>query len=392
MLLRRLVFALGLASMALALFGGPLPSARAAPAAMLAAAPAATAFGPPREVGKVTLAETSIDGPALWSGYRSGPQGTQWNVLAWTGTDATHRLTVMTSTDGIHYSDKRTLNETSFTHPAVTAVAVGGNNKVVLAWTGNDAHHSLNILYDVYGASPQKLTLWNENSFAAPGLQVLEESPRSQTPGKVYLVLAWAGTDANHSLNTLRFDLAAGLARADKVTLPAQYNSEVGPELGTDPTGAQLTSEAAPLFMTWAYRTPVNRMDALVSFDGLHWYTVTEAFHIAFPNDPTVHPPVPREWSAATPSIQAFVLRQSSGAGAPLTVWAWTGIDAAHSVNVLADVLSINGSPQKATLTETALGGPAVGGNILYGSNDEFVVAWTGTDAQHHLNIARIAV
>ena len=383
MRLRRVGLALGLAVVgtALALLG-ILTSATSV--ATAAPATSTSMFSPPREVSKVTLADTSIDGPAFWVGAR---EGAQWEVLAWTGTDAAHHLNVMTSTDGVHYSNKRILPETAIARPAVT---VTDDKRVVLAWTGTDAHHSLNILYDVYGASPQKLTLWNENSFAGPGIAVIATDVPEGS--KVYLELAWAGTDSNHTLNTLRVDVAAGLTRDVKVTLPAQYNSAVGPWLGSDHTGAQFTSEGAPLLLTWAYRTPVNRMDALVSFNGVQWYTVPEAFAVAFPNQPSPHPPLPREWSDATPSMQAFVLRVASdGAQAPLTVWAWRGIDAAHSVNVMADVLSINGSPQKTTLAETALGGPAVGGNVTLPVR-EILVAWTGTDAQHHLNIARIAV
>ena len=375
----RLSFALLVLAVVLAAVGlSGASGASAAPAARATAATSAATVSPPHEVGKVTLADTSIDGPALWSGPRGVPPYGTWAVLAWTGTDPAHHLNVMTSTDGIHYGNKRVLNETSFARPAVTVT----DGRMVVAWTGTDAHHSLNILYDVYGARPKKLTLWDENSFAAPAIQ-----PAG------YLVLAWAGTDANHTLNTLRIDTAAGLKRDVKLTLPALYNSKVGPGLGSDHTGVQFTEELAPLLLTWAYRTPVNRMDALVSFYGVKWYTVPEMFAVAFPNQQQAHPPQPREWSDATPSIQAFVSASPGGRPTPLTVWAWRGIDPAHSVNVQIDTLSLNGSPQKVTLAETALGGPAVGEKPSSSATPgEFLVAWTGTDPAHHLNIARIGV
>jgi hypothetical protein len=325
-------------------------------------------------VSKVTLADTSIDGPAFVVG--SSHPGL-FVVLAWTGRDAAHHLNLMISSDGVHFGNKRTLNETAFAHPAVAETDDG---RVVLAWTGTDAHHSLNILFDALGAGPKKVTLLDENSFASPGIQV---------QGGL-LVLSWAGTDANHSLNSLTFGIAAGLAPGTKVTLPNQFNSEVGPGLGTDVTGAQFASETAPLLLTFSFGTPMSLMDALISFDGSKWLTIPQAFATAFPNGPPAHADFPREFSAATSSMEGFVLNVTGDGQAPLLVLAWTGIDAAHSVNVWADVFGLSGSPQKLTLTETALGGPGVGGNVFTPAS-EFLVAWTGTDAQHHLNVALLA-
>ncbi len=46
----------------------------------------------------------------------------------------------------------------------------------------------------------------------------------------------------------------------------------------------------------------------------------------------------------------------------------------------------------KALLPETALGGPAMGFAERSPTTYQFVVAWTGTDGAHHLNIAVIGV
>jgi hypothetical protein len=63
---------------------------------------------------------------------------------------------------------------------------------------------------------------------------------------------------------------------------------------------------------------------------------------------------------------------------------AWTGTDAAHHLNVQCTTLF----PQfpdpahtKTVLSETALGAPG------FVSNE---IAWTGTDAAHHLNVAQL--
>src|SRR5262245_49816420 len=67
----------------------------------------------PALLSSVTLNETSIDGPAL---YASAPR-VAGATIAWTGMD--HRLNVMKSADGLRYSDKLIINETSDMRPAV---------------------------------------------------------------------------------------------------------------------------------------------------------------------------------------------------------------------------------------------------------------------------------
>ena len=71
----------------------------------------------------------------------------------------------------------------------------------------------------------------------------------------------------------------------------------------------------------------------------------------------------------------------------------WTGTDAAHHVNVLyANTLSQwTTTFAKATLPETAVGGTAVG-FVLAPPDQQMLVAWTGTDSLHHLNVARVGV
>ena len=160
---------------------------------------------------KTTLPETSIDGPALASiGNES--------VLAWTGTDAAHHLNVETSTDGLHYGNKLVLSQTSPFRPDVALATQGG--AVAVAWTGTDANHSLNVLFDVYSSSPKKLTLRNETSFTAPALLI--------GPG---FFLAWTGTDANHSLNILQLsETSSGVVPGTKTVL--SDSSDAGPHMG----------------------------------------------------------------------------------------------------------------------------------------------------------------
>lgn len=85
------------------------------------ASPQPTPAGSAQEQRKVTLDDTSIDGPTLWTN-----------------------------------------------NPAQGAQA--GSPAAVLGWTGTDSNHSLNVLVGPYSSSPQKLTLWTENSFTSPAL------------------------------------------------------------------------------------------------------------------------------------------------------------------------------------------------------------------------------
>src|SRR5690349_16017541 len=69
--------------------------AQAAQAAPLAA---------PHLTSKQILGETSIDGPGLTKNI-VGHEGESTMVLAWTGTDAQHRLNLLTNTNGTTWTN-----------------------------------------------------------------------------------------------------------------------------------------------------------------------------------------------------------------------------------------------------------------------------------------------
>jgi IS605 OrfB family transposase len=81
-----------------------------------------------RLLTKITLPDTSVDGPALSSVYV--PSGTSESALAWTGTDASHQLNVETSSDGLHFAHKVTLDETSPYRPDVALALVRTNDTI----------------------------------------------------------------------------------------------------------------------------------------------------------------------------------------------------------------------------------------------------------------------
>ncbi len=339
MRLRKMLWAMGIAllGVALALFSSMAP---------VGAAPA-TVFGPPTEGAKVTLGNTSIDGPALWT----SATGSTRAVIAWTGTDAAHRLNYMTSGDGLTFTNKHILNETSPFRPTIAAVSSDTNPSIELAWTGTDAAHHVNLLSGTPGLGFTKATL-RETSFTAPSLAL--------NGGTVYL--AWAGTDANHSLNVVPILWRGGLSIGDKVTLP-QFSSISRPNIAFDPNDNTLIL---------SYAAQSGRISFATSTDGIHW-TVPASSPLM-------------EWSAVGPSMVGF-----DSNNMPRHFLAWRGIDPAHSLNVQYTE-GFPGWPlqdTKATLNETAFGGPALG---WVGVSRQVLVAWTGTDAAHHLNVAVISM
>jgi hypothetical protein len=290
---------------------------------------------------KMKLPETSIDGPALASiGNES--------VLAWTGTDSAHHLNVETSTDGLHYGNKLKLNQTSPFRPDVALATQGG--AVAVAWTGSDANHSLNVLFDVYGSSPKKLTLRNESSFTAPALLI--------GPG---FFLAWAGTDANHSLNILQLsETSSGLAPGTKTVL--SHSSDAGPHMA---------------------RSSATVMDLMWSARG------TQQLKIATGTAPALLQP---NFQTGTPIAETSAFAPDSFAlgpfiGAGNQEWmGWTATDSHLNLQSTMTFPSFpNPAATKTTLADTSIGGPAVSFNSAVNKN---LLAWTGTDPLHHLNIA----
>lgn len=331
------------------------PETHAAPAI------AQQAIGRPMEGAKVTLAETSVDGPAIWTISGSAPNGPPRVVLAWTGTDLEHHLNYMTSTDGLHYGAKHTLSETSSFRPSVTEIVdfEGGPQFIVLAWTGTDELHTLNVLYvDVLTNQPvAKLTLTGETSFTAPAVAAHCCAPASE------LRLAWAGTDQQQTLNVI------SISADRKVTAKTIL-------FGLTSIAAPYLNDAAPVFDTWllawaGFNRRINFAESIVGGPGT-W---------------NVRSPL-AEFSGSGPSMIAL---PSGNVPSHWVAWSGTFRDTAHHLNVQY-TQSFPAWPTdtaKTTFAETCLGGPELGS---LGVSGQTLVTWTGTDLAHSLNVARILV
>jgi hypothetical protein len=297
------------------------------------------------EGAKVTLAETSIAGPGF-----DGP------VIAWTGTDAAHHVNFRTGSGNLSFPNKTTLPETSPFGPAISMLPTPGGTppNFALAWTGTDANHSLNVESFPGGI---KLTL-HETSIATPALAF------GNLNGTARLLLAWTGTDANHSLNVLPLTPAgSGSFAVGTKTVLSQFSSNAGPSLSVNHIAADLTTT---FVLGWSARASRQ----------LNFAETTDAVKFTSP----LSSPLPQT-SANAPQFEA-----SSASDVCVS---WTGTDATHHLNVQCTT-SFPQFPApaatKTVLPETALGAPG----LAFTSNTTANIAWTGTDAAHHLNVAAL--
>ncbi len=307
----------------------------------------------PAEQSKLVLNDMSVDGPALWTSNANAPNLGLASVLAWTGTNAQHSLNIMESSDGVHYGGKVTFAESSATRPAVAAQGVP--TTVVLAWTGTDSIHSLNLLCrgpacGVGYSGARKFTL-PDTSIASPGLT---------TFGAGFL-LAWTGTDARHSLNVMPFNLTttgSGFQLGAKRIL-GMFSSVADPSVAVNPHTKQV-------LLSWSASTPLDELMFATSTDGIGW-SGAQSLNEASGSGP-------HGFAVSTISMPAYWMT-------------WTGMDRAHSVNVRY-TQSFPQWPVGAnmtTLPEAAFGGTVLG---YVGETGVTTLAWTGTDAAHHMNIA----
>src|SRR4051794_679668 len=158
---------------------------------------------------KVTLDDTSLDGPAL--AFGNGRL-----FLAWTGPDAGQHVNVSSSTNHTTFENKVVLNESSPFGPALSF----GNGRAFLAWVGREPIQRLNLMSSTDGVNWENKTTLDEHAAAGPSLSFID--------GKLYLL--WVGTDPNRSLNVT--ESRDGITFTNKKTFP--NSSEFHPALAND--------------------------------------------------------------------------------------------------------------------------------------------------------------
>jgi hypothetical protein len=310
-----------------------------------------------REVQKMVLAAQSIDGPAMWvrppaatTGSSAGRIG---GVLAWTDTGQYHRLHIMTSPDGLHYDRDLLLPANAIARPSVTVAPVRDAEVVILAWTGIDPGHRLNVMYDALGR--QHVLTLPQGSPYAPSLALFG--------GRLWLV--WTGLESSHALHIRALALDGQGVVAGAETILGEYRSLAAPSLAPDALQHQL-------LLTWAAKADSPWLSLAASPDGTHWHL----------------PPatLPTQASSVGSTIMALPSPQPQ---LPAYAWAWSGTDRWHPIRLALALEMQDWSAPVTTLTEWCLGQPALG---YVGSAHQILLAWTGIDPRHTLTIAVMQV
>lgn len=310
---------------------------------------------------------------------------------------------------------KIVLPETSYDGPAFwtqggpSSPESGLYTRMYIAWTGTDTRLNFMGINDATGISLLPKKTLNETSFVRPAIARADKGA---------VVIAWTGMDAGHHLNVL-YD--AGGTTPTKLTL-WQDSSFTSPALtvlddntimlawaGTD---AGHSLNVLPLSFTdhglvpgakvtlWDFHSlgqpdivggPSTGLTSPTAFL-LGWADMSSQ-RIAWATSPDgktwTQQPAFHETSGFAPSLMVLPEQPEM----PLNWLAWTGTDAGHHVNVLY-ALSLNEfttNNVKATLAESAVGGTVVRWNY-HGIGKQMYIAWTGTDKAHHLNIATIDI
>jgi len=318
-----------------------------------------TSFGQPTEGTKVILDDTSIDGPAIAVTYAPT------TALAWTGTDTDLHLNIMTSSDGLHYLNKHILPETSLWRPALAFVDSGRGapyGTLVIAWTGTDPNHTLNVEFIKTPdfTITRKVTLWGESSFTAPALATVNGDISSD------IYLSWAGTDPHHTVNVMHLSTNSDTTTK---TIKWGWNSVSRPNLSTDPSAS-----GTGLILAWT--GPNNQIYFANSTDRVTWTMPATS-------------PLSRQTQWA-PTIIAF---NATALPTHWLAWAGNGTSPTGNLNVqyTQSYPGWGDANSSGSLDETAISSPALAYNGN-GTTRQLLFGWTGTDDYNHLNVAIITV
>lgn len=275
---------------------------------------------------KRTLDEISDHGPVLATTNDK-------LLLGWVGTP-NHKLNFLTSDDGICFSNKTTLRDTS---PASLSLAVFDNTFFV-AWTGT-GQGNLNVMQSTDGRNWTDKVSLRETSASAPSITVATHKKDGGTEHTLYL--SWRGK-GNNRLNILRS--TDGKNWHDKFVLDETSTS--GPSIAG-------YGESGGLLLAW--RGTGN--------NALNVVSVSEDFSLS--NKVTL--------SDSTNAKPCLVVDRKC------VYLAWRGMDSALNVLQSEDGKKWD---SKVTFDERCIGGPVLttfGYHILW--------SWTGTDGRINMLI-----
>lgn len=175
--------------------------------------------------------------------------------------------------------------------------------------------------------------------------------------GVIYI--AWAGTDPGHTLNV-----------AHSVGLTGTFTTPVTPFKGGVNTndGVALAAFNGRLYLAWTGTDSGHTLNVASSADGVSWNPPALPFKKPGSQN--------SDWGPALASFNGRLYL------------AWTGTDSNHTLNVASSTDGVHfGSPAlpfvgEGRETDSA---PAL---AVAGTPEKLYIAWTGTDTQHHINVA----
>ena len=279
---------------------------------------------------KAVLDERSSNGPALAA-------SNDVLLIGWTGAPTNNRLNFMRSPDGINFSGKVTLSETSPESPALCRFG----REFIAAWVGT-GNHRINVMRSPDGTHWSEKVVLEEKSWTPPCL----------APYGDRLYLAWRGGPGNGRINLLRS--LDGISWGDKITLDLETA-----------WGPALVSTASNLVLCWRGETADNRLNIMVSSDG-HTFRNRRVL---------------QERTTSGPALTNWM-------GRPMLSWAGVGN---RLLNVLegretGDFQDVRWGG-KITWPETCTGTPVIA-KLGY----DLALAWTGTDGRLNTMLYPVAL
>jgi len=228
----------------------------------------------------------------------------------------------------LYYRYKEIMNDTAVNAPG----AVEFGNRIVVAWAGTDAEHHLNILQS------QEEDVWFDK------LVLNDTSPTGATlcvfSNRLYL--AWSGS-FNQQINVM--SSADGIYWENKVVL--NENSVGRPAL---------TVYRNQLVVGWVGSDLQRHLNVMFSEDGVHWQNKR----------------ILGEEGVDSPSLASFNDR---------LFIAWTGTNPERNLNIMSSSDYGQSWQNKVILPETSVAGPS-----LFVYNSQLYLSWSGTDANHSIN------
>jgi hypothetical protein len=301
---------------------------------------------------KLTLPETTVDAPGFWTrdtgaASLTGPA----SVLAWAGSDSAHHIYIATSADGFRYSNKVVLPDTSTHRPSVIVVQNSGKSIVAVAWIDTTSAHSLHLIYDVYQVLNAKAL--------RTALPYANASPPTLAEFGGQIWLAWAGADAQHSINIL--PMGPNGQSPGTVTTLAGASTTTTPKLVAD-TGTN------QLLVVWQDVSSM-KLNLAQSADGTTWTML----------------PATSQSSNSGPTMIAI---DTPPDGMSAYQWVWTSTSSSRNINLMQGTSLTDWQPALA-LRESSPSAPSLG---YVGQPHEVLIVWRGGDSAHHLSVASIPV